>query len=108
MSVVDRNPCPKCGGRPHLMAGTNVPGIAGTGTYLVCWECNAVRDRTEGSDWVIVTKKKQNKTQWTKHTAHHWSTTLDGKRLDYWPTKRKWQFDGAIMSGDVNRFIKQK
>jgi len=23
---------------------------------------------------------------WTKHTEYHWSRTVGGKRLDYWPT----------------------
>lgn len=28
----------------------------------------------------------------TKHTIWHYSTVLDGDRLDYWPTKNKWRW----------------
>jgi hypothetical protein len=31
---------------------------------------------------------------WTKHTDHHWSRIINGKRLDYWPSTCKWQYDG--------------
>ena len=42
---------------------------------------------------------------WTKHTEHHWSRMVAGKRLDYWPSRKKYQFDGRVMRGDVARFI---
>lgn len=42
---------------------------------------------------------------WTKHTEHHWSRTVAGKRLDYWPSRKKYQFDGAVMRGNVMAFI---
>lgn len=42
---------------------------------------------------------------WTKHTATHWSRTVAGKRLDYWPSRKKYQFDGAVMRGNVMAFI---
>lgn len=36
---------------------------------------------------------------WTKHTDYHWSRTVRGKRLDYWPSRKKWQYDGKVLRG---------
>ena len=45
---------------------------------------------------------------WHLHTEYHWSRTLlNGKRLDYWPSRNKWQHDGRVMCGDVLAFIKK-
>jgi hypothetical protein len=45
---------------------------------------------------------------WTKHTEYHWSRKLHGKRLDYWPSRNKFQYDGKVMCGDVNAFIRNR
>lgn len=45
---------------------------------------------------------------WVKHTPYHWARELNGKRLDYWPSKDKWSYDGAIHFGDVEKFIEEK
>ena len=45
---------------------------------------------------------------WTIHTDYHWSRTLQGKRLDYWPSRNKFQFNGRIMHGDVEDFIAKR
>ncbi len=42
---------------------------------------------------------------WHKFTKWHWKTEIDGKRLDYWPSKRKWKFKGEVQTGDVDQFI---
>lgn len=42
---------------------------------------------------------------WTKHTDYHWSMTLAGKRLDYWPSRNKFQYEGRVMTGNVEQFI---
>ena len=42
---------------------------------------------------------------WTKHTEFHWSRQVEGKRLDYWPSRKKYQYDGRVMRGDVMAFI---
>ena len=47
-------------------------------------------------------------TGWTVHTDHHWSRTLAGKRLDYWPSRNKFQYDGRVMTGDVRGFITRR
>lgn len=42
---------------------------------------------------------------WTKHTEWHWSRTVAGKRLDYWPSRKKFQYAGKVMRGDIQQFI---
>jgi hypothetical protein len=45
---------------------------------------------------------------WVKHTEHHWSRTVAGKRLEYWPSRKKYQHDGRVMRGDVMAFIRKQ
>lgn len=45
---------------------------------------------------------------WTKHTDYHWSCELNGKRLDYWPSRNKFQYNGKVMTGDVEGFIRNR
>jgi hypothetical protein len=45
---------------------------------------------------------------WTKHTEFHWSRIVAGHKLDYWPSRKKWQYRGKIKRGDVYAFIKRK
>jgi len=47
-------------------------------------------------------------TGWTIHTSYHWSRLLGDKRLDYWPSTNKWQYDGRVMTGNVLEFISRK
>ena len=48
-------------------------------------------------------------TGWTKHSQYHWSRQLNGKRLDYWPSRNKFQYDGGrVMVGDVLGFIRNR
>ena len=42
---------------------------------------------------------------WTKHTKYHWSRLLNGKRLDYWPSRKKWQYNGKVQRGNVQAFM---
>jgi hypothetical protein len=41
---------------------------------------------------------------WTKHTPYHWSRMIDGDRLDYWPSRSKWQFRGKVRRGNILNF----
>lgn len=43
---------------------------------------------------------------WTKHGPVHWSRQINGERLDYWPSRKKWQFMGRVLRGDVQKFIR--
>ena len=45
---------------------------------------------------------------WTKHTEYHWSRTVVGQRLDYWPSRKKYQYAGRVMRGDVMAFIRKQ
>lgn len=45
---------------------------------------------------------------WKVHTAYHWSRDLNDKRLDYWPSRNKFQYEGKIITGDVVGFIKNR
>lgn len=45
---------------------------------------------------------------WEKHTEYHWYYFLNGKKLDYWPSKNKFMYEGKVMVGDVIGFIKNK
>jgi hypothetical protein len=38
---------------------------------------------------------------WTVHTPVHWSRTLLGERLDYWPSKKKFRWRGKNRFGTV-------
>lgn len=49
-----------------------------------------------------------NKEGWTIHAEYHWSRMLNGKRLDYWPSRNKFQYDGKVMCGDVSGFIRKR
>ena len=58
-------------------------------------------------------RKKRNlesasKEGWHIHTEYHWSRSLAGKRLDYWPSRNKFQYDGKVHTGDVIGFIKNR
>ena len=44
---------------------------------------------------------------WTKHTDFHWSRMLQGRRLDYWPSRKKFQYCGNVKRGDVMKLIKR-
>lgn len=46
--------------------------------------------------------------KWTKHTTYHWSRFLNGKRLDYWASRNKFQYEGRIHTGDVLKFINKR
>lgn len=46
--------------------------------------------------------------QWVKHTEYHWSREVAGKRLDYWPSRNKFMYDGRVQRGDVLEFIKER
>lgn len=44
---------------------------------------------------------------WTKHTQWHWSRMVNGERLDYWPSRKKYQYRGKVKRGDVMKIVKQ-
>lgn len=138
MSLVDDNPCPKCGKPCQLVAGINVPNGNRSKSYLVCWKCkmkketgltaewgklgkpakNVEEDESMGAifrDWKSAKQKRKaqnlavaDPTGWHKHTDHHWSRMVGGKKLDYWPSTRKWMYEGRVMHGNLDGFIRKR
>lgn len=47
-------------------------------------------------------------TGWKQHTQYHWSRMINGKQLDYWPSKSKFRYDNKTVTGDVDKFIKAR
>lgn len=45
---------------------------------------------------------------WVKHTEFHWARMVAGHKLDFWPSKQKFQYRGKIRHGDVYQFIKRQ
>ena len=46
--------------------------------------------------------------KWTKHTDYHWSRKLNGKKLDWWPSRNRFMYEKKVMVGDVIGFIKKR
>jgi len=51
--------------------------------------------------------EEANPIGWTIHTFWHWSKMLNGNKLDYWPSKKKFMYRGKVKTGDVLEFIKR-
>ena len=51
---------------------------------------------------------EQDEGAWTKHTEFHWSRMVAGHKLDYWPSRKKWQYKGKVKRGDVYAFMRSK
>lgn len=47
-------------------------------------------------------------TGWTQHTPYHWSRKLNGKTLDYWPSRNKFAYEGKVLTGNVAHFIRRR
>jgi hypothetical protein len=45
---------------------------------------------------------------WSKHTEHHWYRTVDGHKLDYWPSSNKYQYKNRMYRGAMAKFISSK
>lgn len=45
---------------------------------------------------------------WTKHTDYHWSRIVAGHKLQYWPSRKKFQYKGKVRRGDVLGFIRRQ
>lgn len=55
----------------------------------------------------LAAAKSEDDGGWTKHTDYHWSRTVAGQRLNYWPSRKKFQFgNNKPRRGDVMAFIK--
>lgn len=106
-----RLPCGSCGMETTKLPGIIVPtGLIGV-AYHVCWRCHLFKmaGNGPGREWKRMPKLKATATkpQWRKCSPHHWQTTIQGEVLDYWPSTRKFRFQGETRVGDVNKFFKQ-
>ena len=45
---------------------------------------------------------------WTKHTEYHWSRMVNGRKIDYWPSRKKFSYRGKVQRGDVYAFIRKQ
>jgi len=54
----------------------------------------------------LTQSNQQDDGGWTKHTEFHWSRIVGGDRLDYWPSRKKYQYRGKIMRGDVMKVVR--
>lgn len=45
---------------------------------------------------------------WHKHSQHHWSRMLNGERLDYWPSRKKYQWRGKVRRGAVMDVVRKE
>lgn len=104
-----RLPCGKCRKETTKLPGLIVPGGSPGVAYHLCWSCNLFKMAGAGHEWKLMPKTKAptSKPQWRKCSHHHWQTTIQGEVLDYWPSKRKFRFQGETRVGDVNKFFKQ-
>ena len=64
-----------------------------------------IKKASRRDDWEMMMRDDPD---WTKHHDTHWSTTLLGDRLDYWPGPKRWRWRGVTMTGDVFAFIKAR
>lgn len=103
MSITEKDPCPRCGHRPALMAGPMLD--LGNAYVLVCWQDMLAKIVGVGEQWGKLAKRKKV-TEWTKFSATHWQRRIDGQILDYWPTRKKWRFADKTRVGDVEAFIR--
>lgn len=102
-SISERNPCPRCGHRPALMAGPVLD--LGNEYILVCWQDSLAKIVGPTHQWGALTKRKKV-TEWTKFSANHWQRKINGQFLDYWPTRKKWRYANKTQVGDVDEFIR--
>jgi len=57
--------------------------------------------------------KEANPDGWRKHTEWHWSRSLNGLQLDYWPSTRKCQYKSAVYTNvcdieELSRYLGSK
>ena len=53
-------------------------------------------------------KPRKKPVKWESKQPDHWQYRIDGRLLDYWPTKHTWMFAGKKWYGDVEIFVRDK
>jgi len=103
--------CPSCSKTPDYVAGPVMQLLAASvdpeRNYFVCWRCMRIAARVREIEWMALRRRpKKWQPTWTKHTAYHWQARFNGEPIDYWPSKRKWRFQGETHRGgekDIKR-----
>lgn len=52
--------------------------------------------------------KEADTTGFVKHSDYHYSVTLKGSRLDWWPSTKRFRWQGKYHHGDVHGFIRNR
>lgn len=47
-----------------------------------------------------------NVANWTVHTPYHWGRFINGKKLDFWPSRDKWMYNGKVRVGGLADWLK--
>lgn len=45
---------------------------------------------------------------WQEFSQYHWRTTIDGQKLDYWPTSGKWMYCGRVHKGGLGKWLNDR
>ena len=53
-------------------------------------------------------RAESSEVDWVEHTDVHWSTTLQGDRLDYWPSTTRFRWRNRSYQGGVEGFIRKR
>lgn len=76
----------------------------------------SAEEMSDAEMWRAIKRERQEQRQqrraefaggegWTKHLDSHWSYSLLGDRLDYWPGPKRWRWRKTSMTGNVHKFI---
>lgn len=52
--------------------------------------------------------RNHTSTDWIQHTPYHWGRWVDGKKLDFWPSRDKWMYDGKVRVGGLADWLKER
>lgn len=45
---------------------------------------------------------------WEIHTPYHWGRWVRSKKLDFWPSKDKWMYEGRVRVGGLDSWLKSR
>lgn len=63
------------------------------------------RERREHN---LARAEEERTEEWRVHSPYHWARLLQGKRLDYWPSRNKWRWKDRTYTGDITGFIRNR
>lgn len=69
------------------------------------WQMMREEDRKRRYARVDTASKTYDKANWVEHTTFHWGRYVKGKKLDFWPSKDKWMWEGNVYTGGLEDFL---